>query len=105
MDKYGGNALETFRLMELRMSQKVDVSYDLYEGKGNYRTYVFYHGTGNGLRLLKNLEVFHSDNCQNAETIAFRFRIITIEKRIEKDLHISTTQKIITRETLTILYN
>ena len=58
MDKYGGNALETFRLMELRMSQKVDVSYDLYEGKGNYRTYVFYHGTGNGLRLLKNLEVF-----------------------------------------------
>lgn len=101
MDKYGGNALETFRLMELRMSQKVDVSYDLYEGKGNYRTYVFYHGTGNGLRLLKNLEVFHSDNCQNAETIAFRFRIITIEKRIEKDLHISTTQKIITRETLT----
>ena len=105
MDKYGGNALETFRLMELRMSQKVDVSYDLYEGKGNYRTYVFYHGTGNGLRLLKNLEVFHSDNCQNAETIAFRFRIITIEKRIEKDLHISTTQKIITRETSTILYN
>lgn len=105
MDKYGGNALETFHLMELRMSQKVDVSYDLYEGKGNYRTYVFYHGTGNGLRLLKNLEVFHSDNCQNAETIAFRFRIITIEKRIEKDLHISTTQKIITRETLTILYN
>lgn len=105
MDKYGGNALETFRLMELRMSQKVDVSYDLYEGKGNYRTYVFYHGTGNGLRLLKNLEVFHSDNCQNAEAIAFRFRIITIEKRIEKDLHISTTQKIITRETLTILYN
>lgn len=101
MDKYGGNALETFHLMELRMSQKVDVSYDLYEGKGNYRTYVFYHGTGNGLRLLKNLEVFHSDNCQNAETIAFRFRIITIEKRIEKDLHISTTQKIITRETLT----
>lgn len=101
MDKYGGNALETFRLMELRMSQKVDVSYDLYEGKGNYRTCVFYHGTGNGLRLLKNLEVFHSDNCQNAETIAFRFRIITIEKRIEKDLHISTTQKIITRETLT----
>ena len=101
MDKYGGNALETFRLMELRMSQKVDVSYDLYEGKGNYRTYVFYHGTGNGLRLLKNLEVFHSDNCQNAETIIFRFRIITIEKRIEKDLHISTTQKIITRETLT----
>ena len=101
MDKYGGNALETFRLMELRMSQKVDVSYDLYEGKGNYRTYVFYHGTGNGLRLLKNLEVFHSDNCQNSETIAFRFRIITIEKRIEKDLHISTTQKIITRETLT----
>ena len=101
MDMYGGNALETFRLMELRMSQKVDVSYDLYEGKGNYRTYVFYHGTGNGLRLLKNLEVFHSDNCQNAETIAFRFRIITIEKRIEKDLHISTTQKIITRETLT----
>lgn len=101
MDKYGGNALETFRLMELRMSQKVDVSYDLYEGKGNYRTYVFYHGTGNGLRLLKNLEVFHSDNCQNAETIAFRFRIITIEKRIEKDLHISTTQKIIARETLT----
>ena len=101
MDKYGGNALETFRLMELRMSQKVDVSYDLYEGKGNYRTYVFYHGTGNGLRLLKNLEVFHSNNCQNAETIAFRFRIITIEKRIEKDLHISTTQKIITRETLT----
>ena len=101
MDKYGGNALETFRLMVLRMSQKVDVSYDLYEGKGNYRTYVFYHGTGNGLRLLKNLEVFHSDNCQNAETIAFRFRIITIEKRIEKDLHISTTQKIITRETLT----
>lgn len=101
MDKYGGNALETFRLMELRMSQKVDVSYDLYEGKGNYRTYVFYHGTGNGLRLLKNLEVFHSDNCQNAEAIAFRFRIITIEKRIEKDLHISTTQKIITRETLT----
>lgn len=101
MDKYGGNALQTFRLMELRMSQKVDVSYDLYEGKGNYRTYVFYHGTGNGLRLLKNLEVFHSDNCQNAETIAFRFRIITIEKRIEKDLHISTTQKIITRETLT----
>lgn len=83
------------------MSQKVDVSYDLYEGKGNYRTYVFYHGTGNGLRLLKNLEVFHSDNCQNAETIAFRFRIITIEKRIEKDLHISTTQKIITRKTLT----
>ena len=105
MDKYGGNALETFRLMELRLSQKVDVSYDLYEGKGNYRTYVFYHGTGNGLRLLKNLEVFHSDNCQNAEAIAFRFRIITIEKRIEKDLHISTTQKIITRETLTILYN
>lgn len=105
MDKYGGNALETFHLMELRMSQKVDVSYKLYEGKGNYRTYVFYHGTGNGLRLLKNLEVFHSDNCQNAETIAFRFRIITIEKRIEKDLHISTTQKIITRETLTILYN
>ena len=105
MDKYGGNALETFRLMELRMSQKVDVSYDLYEGKGNYRTYVFYHGTGNGLRLLKNLEVFQSDNCQNAEAIAFRFRIITIEKRIEKDLHISTTQKIITRETLTILYN
>lgn len=101
MDKYGGNALETFRLMELRMSQKVDVSYDLYEGKGNYRTYVFYHGTGNGLRLLKNLEVFHSDNCQNAETIAFRFRIITIEKRIEQDLHISATQKIITRETLT----
>ena len=101
MDKYGGNAIETFHLMELRMSQKVDVSYDLYEGKGNYRTYVFYHGTGNGLRLLKNLEVFHSDNCQNAETIAFRFRIITIEKRIEKDLHISTTQKIITRETLT----
>ena len=101
MDKYGGNALETFRLMELRMSQKVDVSYDLYEGKGNYRTYVFYHGTGNGHRLLKNLEVFHSDNCQNAETIAFRFRIITIEKRIEKDLHISTTQKIITQETLT----
>ena len=101
MDKYGGNALETFHLMELRMSQKVDVSYDLYEGKGNYRTYVFYHGTGNGLRLLKNLEVFHSDNCQNAETIAFRFRIITIEKRIEKDLHISTTQKMITRETLT----
>ena len=101
MDKYGGNALETFHLMELRMSQKVDVSYDLYEGKGNYRTYVFYHGTGNGLRLLKNLEVFHSDNCQNAETIAFRFRIITIEKRIEKDLHISTTQKIITQETLT----
>lgn len=101
MDKYGGNALETFRLMELRLSQKVDVSYDLYEGKGNYRTYVFYHGTGNGLRLLKNLEVFHSDNCQNGETIAFRFRIITIEKRIEKDLHISTTQKIITRETLT----
>ena len=101
MDKYGGNALETFHLMELRMSQKVDVSYNLYEGKGNYRTYVFYHGTGNGLRLLKNLEVFHSDNCQNAETIAFRFRIITIEKRIEKDLHISTTQKIITRETLT----
>lgn len=101
MDKYGGNALETFRLMELRMSQKVDVSYDLYEGKGNYRTYVFYHGTGNGLRLLKNLEVFQSDNCQNAEAIAFRFRIITIEKRIEKDLHISTTQKIITRETLT----
>ena len=101
MDKYGGNALETFHLMELRMSQKVDVSYKLYEGKGNYRTYVFYHGTGNGLRLLKNLEVFHSDNCQNAETIAFRFRIITIEKRIEKDLHISTTQKIITRETLT----
>lgn len=101
MDKYGGNALETFRLMELRLSQKVDVSYDLYEGKGNYRTYVFYHGTGNGLRLLKNLEVFHSDNCQNAEAIAFRFRIITIEKRIEKDLHISTTQKIITRETLT----
>lgn len=81
MDKYGGNALETFHLMELRMSQKVDVSYDLYEGKGNYRTYVFYHGTGNGLRLLKNLEVFHSDNCQNAETIAFRFRIITIEKK------------------------
>lgn len=101
MDKYGGNALETFHLMELRMSQKVDVSYNLYEGKGNYRTYVFYHGTGNGLRLLKNLEVFHSDNCQNAEAIAFRFRIITIEKRIEKDLHISTTQKIITRETLT----
>ena len=101
MDKYGGNALETFRLMELCLSQKVDVSYDLYEGKGNYRTYVFYHGTGNGLRLLKNLEVFHSDNCQNAEAIAFRFRIITIEKRIEKDLHISTTQKIITRETLT----
>ena len=101
MGKYGGNALETFHLMELRMSQKVDVSYDLYEGKGNYRTYVFYHGTGNGLRLLKNLEVFHSDNCQNAETITFRFRIITIEKRIEKDLHISTTQKIITRETLT----
>ena len=101
MDKYGGNALETFRLMELRMSQKVDVSYDLYEGKGNYRTYVFYLGTGNGIRLLKNLEVFHSDNCQYAEAIAFRFRIITIEKRIEKDLHISTTQKIITRETLT----